>query len=58
MEEGVLHRVLEGNLEGNDSLVDPDVVGRIILKRLKGRDVQRILVGKPEGKRHIGETQT
>jgi hypothetical protein len=31
----------------------PDVDGRIVMKWKEGRDVQRFLVGNPEGKRKL-----
>jgi hypothetical protein len=33
---------------------DPDVDGNIILRMMEVRYVQRVLVGKPEGKRPLG----
>jgi hypothetical protein len=37
------------NLRERDHLVDPDVDRRIILRWMEGRDLHRVLVGKPDG---------
>jgi hypothetical protein len=47
-----------GNMRERDHRVEPDVDGSIILRWMEGRDVHRVLAGKPEGKRPLGETQT
>jgi hypothetical protein len=44
------------NLRERDPWGEPDVDGRIILKWKVGRDVHRVLVRKPEGKRPLGRT--
>jgi hypothetical protein len=43
-----------GNLRESDHWVDPYVDKRIILKWMEGRDVHRVLVGKPDGRRPLG----
>jgi hypothetical protein len=40
-----------GNLREREQWGAPDVDGRIVMKWKEGRDVQRILVWNPEGKR-------
>jgi hypothetical protein len=46
-------RFWKGNLSERDHWGDPDVDGRIILRWMEGRDVHRVLVGNPEGKRPL-----
>jgi hypothetical protein len=47
-------RVCWVNVRERDHWGDPDVHGRIILRWMEGRDVHRVLVGKPEGKIPLG----
>jgi hypothetical protein len=43
-----------GSRRERDHWGEPDVDARIILIWMEGRDVQRVLVGEPEGKRPLG----
>jgi hypothetical protein len=51
------HRVLVGKTKGKDYWGVSDLDGSIILRRIDGRNVHRVLEDKPEGKRPLGRTR-